>query len=176
MQIMILGEMIMSKKQFAVLLAAVMFSGLLGGGLMSWWQGQAQAASAAGANRLTAGEISLVDDGGKVRAQLAFRQVEGALQPGLFLYGADGKERVGLTLLGAEARPALALSDAKGDTRLWLGLNAKGAPQAVLYDAGQHLRAALGAITLQSPGGPQKLPVSSLILSDEKGKLIWRAP
>jgi hypothetical protein len=167
----------MPKKQFAVLLAAVMFSGLLGGALMSWWQGQAQAAPAkAGANRLTAGEISLVDEGGKVRAQLAFREVQGVLQPGVFLYGQDGGERVGITLLGVKSQPALALSDATGGTRLWLGLNAGGAPQAVLYDTGQHLRAALGAITLQGPGGPQKLPVSSLILSDERGKLIWRAP
>lgn len=167
----------MPKKQFAVLLAAVMFSGLLGGALMSWWQGQAQAApSRAGAQRLLASEVSLVDAEGKVRAQLAFRQVEGALQPGLFLYGPDGKERVGLTLLGTSARPAMALSDAKGNTRLWLGLNPKGAPQAVLYDADRHLRAALGAITLQGPGGPKRLPVSSMILSDENGKLIWRAP
>jgi hypothetical protein len=144
---------------------------------MSWWQGQAQAAPAASeAQRLMASELNLVDADGKVRAQLAFRQVQGVLQPGLFLYGPDGKERVGLTLLGTPSSPALALSDAKGDTRLWLGLNAGGAPQTVLYDAGNHLRAALGAITLQGPGGPQKLPVSSLILSDEKGKLIWRAP
>jgi hypothetical protein len=167
----------MPKKQFVVLLAAIMVSGLLGGAAMSWWQAMAQAApKKAGAQTLVASEVNLVDAGGKVRAQLAFRQVEGALQPGLFLYGPDGKERVGLTLLGSEARPALAFSDQAGDTRLWLGLNGKGAPQAVLYDAGQRLRAALGAITLQGPGGPRKLPVSSFILSDEQGKLIWRAP
>jgi len=167
----------MSKKQFAALLAAVVLSGCLGGAAVAWWQAKAYAAPAkAGAQSLMASEVNLVDASGKVRAQLAFRQVEGAMQPGLFLYGPDGKERVGLTLLGAQARPALALSDQAGDTRLWLGLNGKGDPQAVLYDAGQRLRAALGAITLQGPGGPQKLPVSSLILSDEQGKLIWRAP
>lgn len=167
----------MSKKRFAVLLAVVMLSGWLGGAVMSWWQSKAQAApSAAGAQRLLASEVSLVDPSGRVRAQLAFRQVQGVVQPGLFLYGPDGKERVGLTLIGDTARPAMALSDAAGDTRLWLGLNAKHAPQAVLYDAGRRLRAALGAITLQGPGGPRKLPVSSLILSDENGKLIWQAP
>ncbi len=167
----------MSKKQFAVLLVTILLSSMLGGALMSWWQAQAQAApSRAGAKRILASEVNLVDADGKVRAQLGFRQVQGVLQPGLFLYGPDGKERVGLTLLGANDRPALALSDANGDTRIWLGLNAKGAPQAVLYDAGRHLRAALGAITLQGPGGPRKLPVSSMILSDENGKLIWQAP
>ena len=167
----------MPKKQFAMLLAAVILSSLLGGAIVSWWQTSAQAApSRAKAQNVLASEFNLVDASGRVRAQLAFRQVQGELQPGLFLYGLDGKERMGLTLLGKGARPAMALSDPAGNTRLWLGLNAKGAPQTVLYDAERHVRAALGAITLQGSSRPRKLPVSSLILSDENGKLIWQAP
>ena len=167
----------MPKKQFATLLAAVLISAFLGGALMNWWQTQAQAAHAhAGAQPLMASEVSLVDASGKVRAQLAFRQIQGRMQPGLFLYGPDGKERAGLTLLGTKDLPALALSDPSGEIRLWLGLNSGGAPQAVLYDAGRGLRAALGALTLQGPGGPRKLQESSLILLDENGKLIWQVP
>jgi hypothetical protein len=167
----------MPKKQFAVLLAAVLVSGLLGGAFMAWWQSYAHAApSQASSRTIIASEFNLVDKSGRVRAQLAFRQVQGALQPGFFLYGPDGKERAGLTLLGSDSNPALALSGPTGDTRLWLGLNATGAPQTVLYDDGRRVRAALGAVTLQGTGGPRKLPVSSFILSDENGKLIWQAP
>lgn len=167
----------MTKKQFTVLLITVAVSAWLGGAMITWLQSQAHAAAPGnGAKSVLANEVNLVDQKGRVRAQLAFRQVQGTMQPGLFLYGPDGKERVGLTLLGSDSRPAMAFSEASGDARLWLGLNNKGAPQAVLYDAGRRVRAALGALTLQGPDGPRKLPVSSLILSDENGKLIWRAP
>jgi hypothetical protein len=167
----------MTKKQFTILLITVAMSAWLGGAVMTWLQSQAHAAASGnGAKSVLASELNLVDQKGRVRAQLAFRQVQGAQQPGLFLYGPDGKERVGLTLLGEDSMPAMAFSESNGDTRLWLGLNSKGDPQTVLYDAGRRVRAALGAITLQSPGGPRKQPVSSLILSDENGKLIWQAP
>jgi len=167
----------MPRGQLAFLVAAVLLAGCLGGAAAMWWQGRAEAANAnPPLKSIAIKEINLVDDEGRVRAQLGFRQVEGALCPGLFLYDQEGKEKIGLTLLGKDCRPALALSDAGGETRLWLGLDAKGAPQAVLYDAGQQLRAALGAVTIKGAMGPEKRSASSLIMTDEKGKLIWQAP
>ncbi len=163
------------KQVFAFTLAA-----LLAGALGGWLGSQLiTSANAAQPGRLVLNEgLLLVDDQGRVRAELAFRKIDGSVQPGLFLYGEDGRERLGITALPPDGRPGVALSDARGQTRLWLGLDRAGAPVVGLYDQGDQLRAALGAVTLRPAGGEraEQRPPSSLVLLNEGGRVAWSAP
>ncbi len=163
----------MSRKQIGALSALVLASALLGGLVAAFMVG-----SPAAAQPGKAGPLQLIDNQGRVRAEIAFREVDGAAQPGFFLYGEDGKERAGIMCLPPDGRPSLALSDAAGSYRLWLGLDKTGAPVAALYDQGPELRAAMGAITLrnQQTGQPERRPISSLTLVDQGGRMVWTAP
>ena len=166
----------MIKKQIGSLAAVALFSALLGGLLAGSMVGGPVAAQS---GKVLSGQgLQLIDEQGRVRAEMAFRSVAGSSQPGLFLYAEDGKERAAVTILPPDGQPAVALSDGTGGYRLWLGLDGNGAPVVSLYDQGQVLRAALGGITLrkQQTGQPERRPVSSLVLVDEAGRIQWTAP
>jgi hypothetical protein len=166
-------ETIMTRKQIAALTALMLASALLGGMVAAFVIG-----SPAVAQSGKAGPLQLIDNQGRVRAEMAFREVNGSHQPGFFLYGEDGQERAAITTLPPDGRPSIALSDTAGNYRLWLGLDKSGAPVTALYDQGQELRAAMGAITLrnQQTGQPERRPVSSLTLVNEGGHVAWTAP
>lgn len=163
----------MTRKQLSALTALMLASALLGGLVAVTLMG-----SPAVAQSGKGGPLQLIDNQGRVRAEIAFREVNGSHQPGVFLYGEDGQERAALTTLPPDGRPSLALSDNAGKYRLWLGLDKSGAPVTAFYDQGQELRAAMGAITLRSQqtGQPERRPISSLTLVDESGRVFWTAP
>jgi hypothetical protein len=163
----------MTRQQLSALTALMLASALLGGLVAAFALG-----SPALAQSGKAGPLQLMDNQGRVRAEMAFREVNGSHQPGFFLYGEDGQERAAVTTLPPDGRPSIALSDTAGNYRLWLGLDKSGAPVTALYGQGQELRAAMGAITLRSQqtGQPERRPVSSLTLVDEGGRVVWTAP
>jgi hypothetical protein len=124
------------------------------------------------------GPVQIIDNQGRVRAEISLREVNGSYQPGVFFYSEEGQERVALMTIPPDGRPSLALSDTSGNYRLWLGLDKSGAPVVALYDQSQELRAAMGAITLhsQQTGKLERRPSSSLTLVGEDGCVAWTAP
>lgn len=163
----------MNRKQIGSLTALMIACALLGGLVAAFAVG-----SPAAAQSSKGGPLQLIDNQGRVRAEIAFREVGGSPQPGFFLYSEDGKERAAIMCLPPDGRPSLALSDSEGAYRLWLGLDKGGEPVAALYDKGPELRAAMGAITLrnQTTGQAERRPVASLTLLDQNGKVAWTAP
>ncbi len=79
--------------------------------------------------------------------------------------------------LGKLGSPALNLFDEKGQMRASLGLLADGSSSLSLFDA-KGLRAVLGRTKLEASrtGKVDERPVSSLVLFDEAGNVLWRAP
>lgn len=166
----------MPKSQIGSLAVVALASAILGGLLAGSMVGGPAAAQS---GKVLSGQgVQLIDEQGRVRAELAFRNLAGSPQPGLFLYAEDGKERAAVMIMRPDGQPAVALSDGKGGTRVWLGLDEGGAPLLSLYDQRQILRAALGGMTLrnQQTGQPERRPVSSLVLVDEAGRIQWTAP
>lgn len=74
--------------------------------------------------------------------------------PTILLMDKKGVERAILTL-DIEGRPHLALKNAKGDNRVFIGC---------------------GDLKYSQAGAIGKGPFSSLVLFDKKGKVIWQAP
>lgn len=163
----------MTRKQTPALVALMLASALLGGLVAALVLGGPAVAQTG-----KAGPLQLIDNQGRVRAEMAFREINGSPQPGFFLYSEDGQERAAVTTLPPDGRPSIALSDTAGNYRLWLGLDKSGAPVTALYDQAQELRAAMGAITLRSQqtGQPERRPISSLTLVGEDGRVVWTAP
>lgn len=129
--------------------------------------------------------LTVFDEGGKKRAALEL--IAGS--PRLSLADANGKERVALeltgevsrlalsdlnrrhgvilTLAGADAMSGLMLADQGRKTRVRLVLEPGGAPRLELADQNQTPRAILGPSELHDP---------SLLLLDEEGTIVWKAP
>ncbi|MFH1034289.1 MAG: hypothetical protein V1806_07250 [Pseudomonadota bacterium] len=166
----------MSKIYMTLLALLVLVGSFIGGALSGRIMGQT--AQAEPSKLVTEQGIQLVDDQGRLRAEIAFRNVDGSLQPGFFLYGENGKERAAMMTLPPNGQPAMALSDASGFQRLWLGLGQMDAPLVALYDRDKLVRAAMGALTLrnQTTGQAEVRPVSSLTLMNESGRVGWVAP
>lgn len=74
--------------------------------------------------------------------------------PTILLMDKKGVERAILTL-DIEGRPHLALKNAKGDNRVFMGC---------------------GDLKYSQTGAIEKGPFSSLVLFDKQGKVIWQAP
>jgi hypothetical protein len=79
--------------------------------------------------------------------------------------------------LGARGSPALNFFDRKGKMRTSLGVRSDGASSLGLYDE-KGLRAVLGRTKLEATrsGEVDESPLSSLVLFDEEGNVLWRAP
>lgn len=101
--------------------------------------------------------ITLHDENGKRRTDLSVAQDGGA---GLFLLDQSG------TIVE------------QGKLRLALVLWSDGSPEVLLRDKQGQGRAALGVQNLvtEKTGATEKTAVSSLILYDKEGHLLWRAP
>jgi len=141
----------------------------------------------------TVTDLSLFDEGGKLRSEL----VENRSQTKLVFFDAAGNDRVFLS--ADQQRAGIALSDTshrlrarmvEGDDASGLNLyDPAGNPGAVLtaggegrglaiYDKRQDIRAVLGSYRLKSPksSAVERRPESSLLLFDEGGAVLWKTP
>ena len=149
---------------FLLLLSTTLLSGMLGGILaLGLSSPQAQSSSRQLGERLTAREIRLVDEQGKVWARLG-RSQRAEPYRGLILNDSSGQERLrlavsedgngGLVMSDSQGRfraaltvsstgiPGIALTDLKGGMRFLLLVAQQGNPQMDLYD--EKNRIALG--------------------------------
>ena len=164
----------MDKRQYMLTVALAVVAGLVGGVVSSWLfmgapvvtQKTPQVAEVVGAER-----FEVVDKDGKLRAALWLDNGE----PNLVLADKTGKIRAKLSL--ADGKPALWLADKNGKPRAGLSLLNE-EPTLVLADKTGKTRAVLGYTEIEAipTGGTEKRPVSSLVLSDKEGKVIWSAP
>ncbi len=122
---------------------------------------------------LTTETLVITDGAGKTRARLGTR--EGAVQ--LELYDGQGKVRTALGL-GPEGEPGLTLYDAGEKPRAQIALTSEDEPGLCLTDDSGLLRVALGKIApkYEVPAAIQERPVSSLVIFNQEGTPVWRAP
>jgi hypothetical protein len=118
--------------------------------------------------------ITLTDANGTRRAVL-FLSDDGT--PTLAFSDGQRRSRVVLNVLG-NGFTSLSLSDAFGRLRAALDLEPDGSPSLILYDENRRSRAILGQTELEgrNPAALEKRRASSLVLLDENGTVIWRAP
>jgi hypothetical protein len=128
----------MTGPQFRLTLVAVVLSGLLGGGLVSWL-GPGRAAQAqplymdtqVTAKLMIAQKFQLLDKAGKLRMTIG-PVVQGD-QPGIMMYDEQGRNRATLGLILGEGDPGLMLYDAGGKARVRLALGT--GPGLRLFDS-----------------------------------------
>lgn len=115
----------------------------------------------------------VVDSDGESRGVLHLSEY-GSLR--LDLYDVKDVLRASL-YLGKQGSPALNMFDEKGNMRASLGVRSDGKATLGLYDV-EGLRAVLGYTKLEAMGSGKtgERPVSSLVLFDENGNVVWRAP
>jgi hypothetical protein len=130
-------------------------------------------------DEIRAKRFTVIDQSGTKRAELA---MWGPGEPRLALFDARGIERASLALW-LNGAPDLILRDRhEGAPRLLLGLTTdKDEPRLRLQDGlaeGRRLRAVVGHIELDAPssGATVRLPASSVVLFDNNGKVVWKAP
>ena len=144
----------MKKRDFILLLAVSIVSGLMGGFIANQVFNGKTAIAQSGQEALglvQAQEFRLVDDQGKIFAVLA---VSSALkEPYFIINGKDGKQRVILDL--DDGNPRMILKDSEAQTRLILGTS---------------------EVTSRFKGTIEKRPPSSLVMFNKEGRLIWSAP
>jgi len=137
------GSIIVSKRQFRILMLLAVISGLVGGGLSDLlFRGLAARAAqtTTAAKVIEAQEFRLVDSDGEKRGALQFSDVLG--EPELSLYDAAGQGRASLELMGGDAR--LSMRDAAGNDRVGLYTDQDGASILGLWDAAGNPRVSLG--------------------------------
>jgi len=194
----------MSKKQFSLIVTVAVFSGLVGGGLTSWLlMTQLVMAQDSPPKVIQAQEFQVVDDVGRVRIRLGFGTFDdsgdGEETHLLFLdetgvehvmirdtFGGpylqlqksttSGSISLGSTLAG---KPVLKMMDRRfGGGGINLELSPEGLPNITLFDQDTSSRAIFGTTELKHPntGSTEIRAVSSLVLFDEEGKVVWSAP
>ncbi len=122
---------------------------------------------------IRAERVEVMDKSGNIRALLSLKS-NGRL--GLGLRDEDEKIRATLGLL-PDGRPGLVLRDQDEKRRAVLGLGRDGEPHLSLADK-EGIRVTLGHTELEvtRTGGTENRPVSSLVMFDKRGTVIWRAP
>jgi hypothetical protein len=133
--------------------------------------GHARAATSAPA-QIVARSFVLVDANGRTRAKLGV----GTGGPFLGLYDKAGNMRAGLGIVGDA--PTLALRDKAGKMRVALAI-AGDAPGLVLSDKAGTPRAALGSaasLENKATGSTETRAESSLVLFNQRGRVLWEAP
>ncbi len=117
--------------------------------------------------------LVIVDKEGRSRGKLHMSEY-GSLR--LDLYDPESVLRASL-YLGRGGSPALNLFDDRGQMRASLGVRSDGFPSLSLYD-GEGVRAVLGRTKLEAPrtDTEQERPISSLVLFDKNGNVVWQAP
>jgi hypothetical protein len=149
---------------------------------------------------IMAREINLLGLDRKPRIKLA---VDENGEPGLHYYDEKGRYRagfsvgqgtpaltmrdknglrlqIGLTrLMSTEDEwPTILLMDKKGVERIILALDIEGKPHLALKNAKGKNRVVLGCAALKQTqtGVSAKLPLSSMVIFNEKGNVVWQAP
>jgi hypothetical protein len=149
---------------------------------------------------IMAREINLLGLDRKPRIKLA---VDENGEPGLHYYDEKGRYRagfsvgqgtpaltmrdknglrlqIGLTRLRStgEEWPAILLMDKNGVERIVLALDIEGKPRLSLKNAKGANRVVLGCAALEQTqtGVFEKRPLSSMVLFNEKGNVVWQAP
>ena len=149
---------------------------------------------------IMAREINLLGLDRKTRIRLA---VDANGEPGLHYYDEKGRYRAGFSIgqgtpaltmrdksglrlqsgltrlmSTGEEWPAILLMDKNGVERIVLALDIEGRPHLALKNATGDNRVVLGYAALKQTqtGVIEKRPLSSLVLFNEKGNVIWQAP
>jgi hypothetical protein len=132
--------------------------------------GHARASTSAPA-QIVARSFVLVDANGRTRAKL-WIDPRG---PALALYDKAENPRVGLYV--AEHGPTLQLDDKAGKARVGLYVAEHG-PTLQLYDKAEKIRAVLGTTELEktATGSTETRAESSLVLFNQRGRVLWEAP
>jgi hypothetical protein len=124
---------------------------------------------------LKGSELHLVTPDDKAMASLT--SVDGKPKLNLF----DPQSKAGISIgFNESMEPFLSLVDKNGKLRTMLALSMKDgdSPSLQLYDNAGRLRTILGEGSLEKKelGTTLKWPISSLLLFDDKGNVIWRTP
>ena len=123
---------------------------------------------------LRAKAFVLVDDAGHRQAELAFFPAgDGSNMPRLVLWGKRGG-----IITQIDGFPSVNLLGKDERSRGTLSVRSDDEPTIELIDGGGLKRVVLGRSELKSPetGQTKQLPVSSLVLRGEDGKVVWRSP
>jgi hypothetical protein len=182
----------MNRKQYSLLLVLALVAGLASGVASSWFFSNQPVFAKEATKRaeeifpelrvIMAKEIMLLDLHRKPRIRL---MVDQNGEPGLHFYDEGGRYRAGfsvgagtpVTSTGVEW-PTILLMDKKGVKRTILTLDPIGRPHLTLKDDKDNTRAILGSTSLKHTqtviGG--KRPPSSLVLFNERGEVVWKAP
>jgi len=193
----------MSKKQYGILFLWVMVTGFVGGAVSSqlFTDGSVFAKKAPGYEKVVRAEkFELVNRDGRVIGMLGYW---GDIGPGLFLnqkeiepgnpgvaLSIDRRGWGGLSLYAkwkdrsytAGIDPMavqISVTDSKGNSEIaTLQVDYTGNTGLFLFDKDFNARVALGSIKLKDArtGVITNLPISSLVLFDERGKVLWRVP
>jgi hypothetical protein len=180
----------MAKSQYMVMLVLALVAGVIGGALSSkiLWRQQEIPEDSIMKKVIVANEIHLVDHQGKARWVLAFSK-DG--EPSVTFVNKDGwapmamgVNRHGFPFFNMILQPrkgggpSLTLMDGRMKNRAVLGLWENGEPHLTLLDRDGQVRATLGSTVIRDSmtGSSVRRPCSSLVLFDERGKIIWSAP
>ncbi len=144
----------MRKRDYVLLLAVSIITGLLGGFIANQvFSGKTAVAQGSEdpPGLIQAQEFRLVDSQGKIFAVLAISS--SSKEPYLILNGKDGKQRVILDF--DEGNPRMIFKDNDAQTRLIMGTS---------------------EVTSRFKGTIEKRPPSSLVMFNKDGRLIFSAP
>jgi hypothetical protein len=141
----------MKRKDYILLLAVSVISGLIGGFASKIVFEKTAIAQEQQGVSLQGQDIRLLSKDGKILAALAVSPNTG--EPFFFINGKDGKYRIMFNI-------------------------DQGSPQVIIRDNNAQTRMELGAteITNRTKGTVEKRPESSIVMFNEDGKLIWSAP
>ena len=117
------------------------------------------------------------DEKGRYRAGFSV----GKGTPALTMHDESGlRLQIGLMKLMStgDEWPTILLMDKKGVERVILALDIEGRPHLALKNAkgGNHVVLGSDALKQTQTGVIEKRPLSSLVLFNEKGNVIWQAP
>ncbi|MGD8226338.1 MAG: hypothetical protein PVH82_18235 [Desulfobacteraceae bacterium] len=180
----------MGKKVYVVVLILALVAGVVGGALSRkiFWGQEGKPEELELRKVIVANEIHLVDGHGKARWVLAFSK-DG--EPSVTFVNKEGwapmamgVNRNGFPFFNMILQPqkgggpSLTLMDGRMKNRAVLGLWEDGEPYLRLLDRNGQVRATLGSTVLRDSltGSSVRRPCSSLVLFDEKGRIIWSAP
>ena len=119
--------------------------------------------------------LLVVDGEGRVRVAVAVDKNG----PHLAMYGDNGKGFAEMSV-GTDNSASLIMSDEANSVRVGLYAAHQIAGLSV-FDSKRNLRTHLGSNALEQVGGPEKgtiikTPESSLVLYDDRNKVVWKAP
>jgi hypothetical protein len=128
--------------------------------------------------------IYLKDNDGKPKIVLRDKHGKGRIvfaiaddKPLIAIVDENGKLRLSISP-NNDDNQSIIIYDKLGNNRLSISLNKDEEPSIDLYDKLKNARLSLGSVYLvkEKTGTEIKRPASSLVLFNEKGNVIWKAP